>query len=102
MIGILAHGDNHFIVEGLRPDDGQALALVRHWSVIGIGTTTPESLAAWRIITRAFREELEWAIVVPGDAATSPAVATLLDELSARGVLVRRVAPPTEKRDPCL
>jgi hypothetical protein len=32
---------------------------------------------------------LEWAIIVPGDAEMSPAVATLLGELSARGITIR-------------
>src|ERR1700680_2313643 len=40
----------------------------------------------WRIISREFRENLEWAVVVPGEGEISPAVAGLLDELSARGI----------------
>ncbi len=86
MIGILVHGDNHFIVAGPRPDNDLALALVRYWSVIQIGSVMPERLAAWRIITRAFREDLEWAVVVPGEAAPSQAVTVLLGELLARGI----------------
>jgi len=42
----------------------------------------------WQIISREFRENLEWAIVVPGDAEISPAVTSLLDELSARGITI--------------
>jgi hypothetical protein len=91
MVGILAHGDNHFIVNGPLPDRETALALVRHWSVIQIGATAPPALDRWRIVTKAFRENLEWAIVVPGDRGTSPAVATLLDELSARGITIQRL-----------
>jgi hypothetical protein len=37
MVGILVHGDNHFIVRGPMPDPETALALTRHWSVIQIG-----------------------------------------------------------------
>jgi hypothetical protein len=88
-VGILVHGDNHFIVRGPLPDPEVALALVRHWSLIQIGGTTPPSLNRWRIVSREFRENLEWAIIVPGDAEMSPAVATLLGELSARGITVR-------------
>jgi hypothetical protein len=34
MVGILVHGDNHFIVRGPLPDREGALALVRHWSLM--------------------------------------------------------------------
>jgi hypothetical protein len=86
MLGILVHGDNHFIVRGPSPDRETALALARHWSVIRIGSRTPPELLPWRISTREFRENLEWAIVVPGNGETSQAVAQLLNELRARGV----------------
>ena len=88
MVGILVHGDNHFIVNGPLPSRGTALALVRHWSVIEIGATTPTSLDGWKIVTREFRENLEWAVVVPGENEPSLAVRNLLDELAARGVAI--------------
>jgi hypothetical protein len=88
MVGILVHGDNHFIVRGPMPDHEVALALVRHWSLIQVGATTPPSLDRWRIVSREFRENLEWAIVAPGDGEMSPAVARLLGELSARGIII--------------
>ena len=86
MVGILVHGDNHFIVRGALPDCGAALALVRHWSIIQIGAITPPALNGWHIVSREFRENLEWAVVVPGDGEMSPAVITLLAELLARGI----------------
>jgi hypothetical protein len=86
MTGILVHGDNHFIVAGPLPDPKTALALVRRWSVIQIGQTTPAALEPWSIRTREFRENLQWAVIVPGEGATSPAVAQLLGELAARGI----------------
>ena len=89
MIGILVCGDNHFIVNGPLPDRATAAALARHWSVIQIGGTTPPSLQNWSIVTRAFREDLAWAVVVPGDGDVTPAVAQLLAELSARGIAIR-------------
>ena len=86
--GLLVHGDNHFIVRGPLPDREIALALVRHWSLIQIGTTTPPFLDRWHIISQEFRENLEWAVVVAGDGEPSPSVTSLLDELSARGVAI--------------
>ncbi len=88
MLGVLVHGDNHFIVRGPLPDRATALALVRHWSVIQIGATTPATLEQWRISTREFRENLAWAVVVPGDGDVSRAVARLLEELSLRGIAI--------------
>jgi hypothetical protein len=90
LVGILVHGDNHFIVRGPHPDWPTALALVHEWSVIRIGATTPPDLAPWRISSKEFREDLEWAMVVPGDGETSPAVAQLLEELAARGIEIER------------
>lgn len=88
MVGILVHGDNHFIVRGPLPDRATALALARHWSLIQIGRETPISLRGWTISTREFRENLEWAVIVPGDGEISPAIAELLGELSARGIAI--------------
>jgi hypothetical protein len=88
MTGILVHGDNHFIVSGPLPDQATALALARHWSLIEIGGTTPAALAQWSIRSREFRENLEWAVIVPGEGEISPAVAELLGELSARGITI--------------
>ena len=88
MVGILVHGDNHFIVGGPMPNREVALALIRHWSLIQIGVTTPPPLDQWHIISREFRENLEWAVVVSGDGEMSPAVTRLLDELSARGITI--------------
>jgi hypothetical protein len=90
MIGILVCGDNHFIVRGPLPDRETALALARHWSLIQIGQTMPASLQCWTIVTRAFREDLAWAAIVPGDGDVTPAVAKLLQELSARGIEISK------------
>lgn len=86
MTGILVHGNNHFIVEGPAPDAATAEALARHWTVIRIGGTTPVELAHWKIVNKAFRENLQWAVIVPADTEISPAVVTLLSELAARGI----------------
>jgi hypothetical protein len=91
MVGILVNGDNHFIVRGPKPDAAIARALVRHWSVIQIGAAIPAELKAWRISTKEFREDLQWAIVVPGASETSPGVRQLLDELAARGVEIQEL-----------
>ncbi|HLJ23308.1 MAG TPA: hypothetical protein VKT71_04315 [Candidatus Acidoferrales bacterium] len=89
MIGILVCGNNHFIVEGPPPDYATAVALARHWSLIQINQITPPALQIWSIVTKAFRENLEWAVVVSGDGETTPAVVQLLKEISARGVAIR-------------
>ena len=83
MIGILVHGDNHFIVRGPLPAWEVAVALIRRWSLIQIGATAPPSLDRWHIVSRALRENLEWAAVVPGDGEISPRVTTLSGRLSA-------------------
>jgi len=88
VVGILVHGDNHFIVRGPLPARDVAFALVRYWSVIQIGATTPPALNRWQIISREFRENLQWAVVTPGNGEISPAVTRLLHELSARGIII--------------
>jgi len=88
MAGILVHGSNHFIVRGPLPDRETALALARHWSLIQIGGATPAALQTWQIVTRENRGNLGWAVFVPDTDEISDAVAQLLDELSARGVVI--------------
>ena len=88
MVGILVQGDNHFIVRGPLPDRGAARAMMYHWSIIQIGATAPFFLDRWRISRKEFREDLEWAVIVTGKSEISPAVAQLLDELLARGIVV--------------
>jgi hypothetical protein len=87
-VGILVHGDNHFIVRGRRPNPDEALALARHWSVIQIGASTPPELCEWKISSREFRENLSWAVVVPGAGEHTAAVTQLLSELAGRGVAI--------------
>ncbi len=85
-VGILVHGDNHFIVRGPEPDAESALDMVRRWSLIQIGAQ-PEDHG--RISTREFRENLKWAVVVPADLEHSESVVQLLKEMAARGVSIR-------------
>lgn len=88
MLGILVFGNNHLILRGPLPDRTATLALVRNSSLIQIGSATPPSLDRWRISTREFRENLQWAVVAPGDGEVTRAVAELLQELSARGIQI--------------
>ncbi|MBM3813356.1 MAG: hypothetical protein FJW20_17160 [Acidimicrobiia bacterium] len=90
-VGILVHGDNHFIVRGPRPGPETALALVRHWSLIQIGKATPPELRHWSISTREFREDLKWAYVVRGEQPMTEAVRQLLAELAARGIAAEEI-----------
>lgn len=92
MVGILVDGDNHFIVRGRLPGRDDALALVRHWSLIRIGVATPAALSEWTISTREFRENLQWAVIAPSDRDVSPPVRELLCELEARGVRIHSIA----------
>jgi hypothetical protein len=91
MVGILVHGNNHFILSGPRPDEAAALNLTRHWSIIQIGAPKSQSLDQWQIRTKEFRENLEWAVIVPADREISPGASELLAELSARGITIDRL-----------
>jgi hypothetical protein len=92
MLGILVHGNNHFILSGPVPDEANALAMLRHWSIVQIDEAKSSSFGPWQIRSKEFREDLQWALVVPGDRETSPGVAQLLAELSARGVTIQRLS----------
>lgn len=89
MVGILVHGNNHFILSGPEPTEKQAIALTRHFSVVQIGEPISHSFGDWEIRNREFRENLEWAVVVPGEREISPAVSKLLAEVAGRGVVIR-------------
>ncbi len=88
MVGILVHGNNHFILSGPRPNDASALALAHHFSLIRIGEEKSLTFESWHIRDKEFRENLEWAVIVAGDRPVSPGVAELLAELSARGIAI--------------
>jgi hypothetical protein len=92
MVGILVHGNNHFVLSGPVPDDATAVALARHWSIIQIAEAKSSIWGQWQIRSKEFRENLEWAVIVPGDRDVAPGVAELLAELSSRGVQTRRCA----------
>jgi hypothetical protein len=93
MLGILVHGNNHFIVRGPMPSRSFALALVRHWSIIQIGQPTPPELEPWRISSREYRENLSWAVLVAGEGDVSPVVSQLLKDLSERGIVIHEFPP---------
>ena len=91
MYGLLVYGDNHFIVNGPEPSAEIAHALVREWAHPMLGRAADSRLAKWSIRTKAFREELAWAVVVQSDDFYSPAVSQLLTELGDRGLPIRKV-----------
>ena len=66
MVGILVHGNNHFILSGPAPTEAEAIGMARHWSVIQIGDVKSGTFERWEIRAKEFRENLEWAVVVPG------------------------------------
>ena len=90
MVGILVVGNNHFILSGPEPEEAQALELARYWSIVQIGEKKSAAMGEWEIRTKQFRENLEWAVVVPGDREISPGVEELLGELVRRGIVVQR------------
>ena len=94
MTGILVHGDNHFIVRGPLPSRGRAIELARSWSVISIGSSTPEHLKKWTISVKEFRENLKWAVVLSAGCSMQPAVQQLIEELNARAVPIHHAAGP--------
>jgi hypothetical protein len=89
MVGILVHGNNHFILSGPAPSEAEALALARYWSILQIGEPKSARFGAWAIREKEFRENLGWAVVVPGDREVSAGVAELLGELNGRGIAIR-------------
>ena len=89
MVGILVHGNNHFILSGPEPSEAEAIAAARHFSVVRIGEPVSHSFEKWEIRNKEFRENLEWAVVVPGDVEISSGVSQLLAELVGRGVVIR-------------
>jgi hypothetical protein len=90
VVGILVHGNNHFILSGPPPTDASALALARHFSLIQIGKPKSLTFEKWQVRDKEFRENLEWAVVVPGDREPSLGVVQLLDELRARGIAIHK------------
>jgi len=92
MVGILVHGNNHFILSGPEPSEAEAIAAARHFSVVTIGEPASNSFEQWEIRNKEFRENLDWAVVVPGDREVSPGVSQLLGELAQRGVTIRACA----------
>ncbi len=93
MQGILVHGSNHFIVNGPLPSAPRARDLVRQWEIPELGAPEPDT-GLWSICTKAFRENLSWAVVLRSDTEVSSAVAVLLGELRARGVAVHEANGP--------
>ena len=89
MLGILVHGDNHFILSGPPPDDASAMEMARHWSVVQIGGQKSPRFRQWEIRTKEYRENLEWAVIAPGESKISEGVLKLLAEISARGIQIR-------------
>ncbi len=85
-LGILVFGDNHLILRGPAPTLDEARAMARHWSVIQLGAPPGTVFGPWSISTREFRENLEWAVDVPGDGERTAAVGQLLTEMAARGI----------------
>ncbi|WP_031498445.1 hypothetical protein [Bryobacter aggregatus] len=89
-LGLIVSGEDHFLVRGPACSVEMARTLVRRWTFL-----TPEDLlglsppipSEWKITTKEFREDIAWAIVLPAATEHTPAVAQLVAELRARGIL---------------
>jgi hypothetical protein len=90
MVGILVHGDNHFILSGPRPEEKEARTMASYWSSVQIGEKKSASYGQWEIRNKEFRENLEWAVVVGGEGEISAGVSQLLEELTGRGIRIQR------------
>jgi hypothetical protein len=91
MVGILVHGNNHFILRGPCPTEAEAMRLARYWSIVQIGEVKSQKFERWEIRNKEFRENLEWAVIVPGDREISRAIEELLTELQDRGAVIRQI-----------
>lgn len=89
MVGILVYGNNHFILSGPEPTGEEAIQMARQFTVVEIGKTPASSFEKWEIRNKEFRENLEWAVVVPTDTEITRSVSQLLGELAERGVVIR-------------
>jgi hypothetical protein len=54
MVGILIHGNNHFILSGPLPDEAAPVAPVRNWSIVQIGEAKSSSFGEWEIRSKSF------------------------------------------------
>jgi len=94
MVGILVHGNNHFILSGPLPDEasraGTGAALVHRPNWRGEVVVFSGS---GQIRSKEFRENLEWAVIVPGDRETSPGVGAITwRNFQLAGVTIRRLS----------
>jgi len=89
MVGILVHGNNHFILSGPEPSGEEAVRMSREFTLVKVGKTPVNSFEKWEIRNKEFRENLEWAVVVPADTEITHGVSQLLGELAERGVVIR-------------
>ena len=90
MVGILVHGNNHFILSGAAPSEAQAPALTGHWSLVQIVDRKTTAFGPWEIRGKEFRQNPEWAMMVPGDRHPWKGFAELLAELASRGGRIKK------------
>jgi hypothetical protein len=89
MVGILVHGDNHFILSGPEPTGAEATRLASKFTLVEVGKIPANLFEKWEIRNKEFRENLEWAVIVPADTEITRGVSQLLGELADRGVVIR-------------
>ncbi|MBY0507874.1 MAG: hypothetical protein K2X03_28430 [Bryobacteraceae bacterium] len=85
-LGVLVYGDNHLILRGPRPSLREARQLAGHYGLSLTQIGSPADGGVWSISVREFRENLEWAVRLTAESATTPAVEELLAGLAQRGI----------------
>jgi len=63
--------------------------MAREFNLVKVAKAPVNSFEKWEIRNKEFRENLEWAVVVPADTEMTHGVSQLLGELAERGVVIR-------------
>ena len=83
------------MVRGPEPTVSEARLLVRRWEFPTVEDllSPPVPDPRWQISVKEFREDLQWAIVLPAETEPTDAVRQLLSELKHRGVSILYALP---------
>lgn len=85
-IGLLVHRDNHHVLAGPCPSPQEARRLVFELEYPDPLREPWPQRATWSILRKAYRDRLQWAVVVGSREACGEPVRELLKELAARNV----------------
>ena len=80
--------EQSFYFAGAATEQSRGAPLADNWRLVQIGEVKPTKFEQWEICFKEYRESLQWAMILPGERETSPAVVELLAELARRGVAI--------------